>query len=188
MLLYRETEGGVVNSPKLPPIHLLAILLVLGGCAASPRPPGTLPPVQEPTPDATPPGVEIRPLARPGAISPDSAAPTSTPSNAAVIALLDEAGQQVQGGELNRAAATLERAVRLDSRNPEVWHDLGEVRYRQGQYTQAEELAARARHLAANNRELQARTWRLTAKARRARRDYGGADAADAQALLLERR
>lgn len=165
---------------------VLLTVAVLGACATSPTPSDKLPPVSTGSSQAPPDDVEVRALAKPGSIEPDRRAPPARASSA-VIALLDEAGAQAQGGELDRAAATLERALRIEPGNAGVWHDLAEIRFHQGQYRQAEELAARSRHLAGGDKALQASTWRLTAKARRARGDRAGASAADAQAVTLER-
>ena len=169
-------------------VGLVVLLLLLGGCAASPPTSTSLPPVDRQS--TTRPGddVQVKPLSRPGAIQPDRepSAPAAVASPA-VIALLDQAGAQAQEGQLDRAAATLERALRIEPGNAGVWHDLGEIRYHQGQYRQAVDLAARSRHLAAGDPALQASTWRLTAKAKRAVGDRSAADFAVSQAVALER-
>ena len=173
-------------------------LQLLAGCAGTPG--GGLPPVTGPgqTPATGPAaGVEIQPLdpagsvqQRPITAGPSPGAPARSPqtSNPAVLALLDSAGQQVASGDLERAAATLERALRIDPEDAGIWHDLGELRYRQGQYQQAESLAARSNALATGDAALQARNWRLIERVRRALGNTLGADEAAAQALLLQRR
>ncbi len=111
----------------------------------------------------------------------------NTQGNPAVVALLDSAAQHVGAKELDKAAAALERALRIESRNAGIWHDLGQIRLHQGDYAQAESLASKSNSLAANDNGLRARNWRLIAAARRAGGDSGGADAAEAQAVVLER-
>jgi len=165
----------------------LFALLLLGGCAASPRSSTSLPPVDGGVTTAPSDDVVVKPLSKPGAIQPDREPPPPIPAaSPAVIALLDQAGTQAQEGQLDRAAATLERALRIEPGNAGVWHDLGEIRYHQGQYREAADLAARSRYLAAGDPALQASTWRLTAKAKRASGDRSAADFAVSQAVALE--
>jgi tetratricopeptide (TPR) repeat protein len=142
--------------------------------------PNDLPPQsvrQAPTPAAAPP---------PPAPAP---APEEQPAqgNQAIVALLDSAANHVGGGELDKAASDLERALRIDPGNAAIWHDLGQIRLHQRQYDQAEAMASKSNALAGSNRSLQARNWRLMSVARRSQGDAAGADAAEAQAVQLER-
>jgi len=82
-------------------------------------------------------------------------------SNNATLALLDNASQQSEAGDLEAAAATIERALRIESRNPQLWHRLARVRFDQGKHKLAANLAAKSNSFAANdailinkNREL----------------------------------
>jgi hypothetical protein len=110
------------------------------------------------------------------------------PANPAVLALIDNAGRYVGAGELEKAAAAYERALRIDPHNAGIWHDLAVIRFQQRHYQQAEALAAKSNGLAARaDSGLRAQNWRLIAQARRATGDQAGADAADAQAVTLER-
>lgn len=106
----------------------------------------------------------------------------------AVVALLEHAEQQANAGELESAAVTLERAIRIDSRNPVLWHHLATVRLAEGDPLQAEQLAIKSNSLAAGNYALQARNWELIAEARRNRGDTSGALSADRQARALGKR
>ena len=161
-----------------------------------------------------PPTVEVRPLVpepaivtQPAAADTGSAGPpqdtpltagdrpadasatrwAARPSNPAVVALWDNAGQYATAGELERAAASLERALRIEPQNAGLWHDLAALRLEQRQYDQAESLAAKSNALAAGDDRLRALNWRLIAQARRGRGASESADAAEAQALVLER-
>jgi hypothetical protein len=107
---------------------------------------------------------------------------------AAVVALLDHAEQQANDGDLQSAAMTLERAIRIDSRNPVLWHHLASVRLAEGNAEQAEGLAKKSNALAAGNYALQARNWGLIAEARRARGDTAGAQSAERQKQALQAR
>lgn len=104
----------------------------------------------------------------------------------AVLALLDRAEHQANAGDLGSAAATLERAIRIDSRNPVLWHHLASVRFAEGEFVQAENLAAKSNSLAPGNRALQIRNWLLIADARRSRGDTAGASAAEQRVRTLE--
>ena len=104
----------------------------------------------------------------------------------AVVALLDQAEVQANAGELEPAAASLERAIRIDPRNPVLWYHLATVRLSQGESAQAEQLAAKSNSLAAGNHTQQARNWRLIAQARREQNDTGGAAAAEQRARELD--
>lgn len=104
----------------------------------------------------------------------------------AVLALLDRAEHQANAGDLGSAAATLERAIRIDSRNPVLWHHLASVRFAEGEFVQAENLAAKSNSLALGNHALQIRNWLLIADARRSRGDSAGASAAEQRVRTLE--
>jgi len=106
----------------------------------------------------------------------------------AVLALLDQAEQQANTGELESAAASLERAIRIDPRNAVLWYHLATVRLSQGESTQAEQLAVKSNSLAAGNAAQQARNWRLIAQARREQNNPGGATAAENRAHELDPR
>ncbi|MEO6697553.1 MAG: tetratricopeptide repeat protein [Gammaproteobacteria bacterium] len=126
----------------------------------------------QPPPATEEPDVQVRPLLGPGASQPArppsggegaSAAPRS---GSAVVALLDNAGQQTRSGNLDAAAAALERAQRLEPRNPEVWSRLAGIRLQQGQFDQAINLASKSNSLAGNNTTLLARNNRIIVQAK----------------------
>lgn len=108
------------------------------------------------------------------------------PSSSAVIALVDRADQQYQARDLDAAAASLERALRIEPRNPRLWQRLAAVRLDQGQYDQAIQLAAKSNSLSGGSRSLQAQNWQLIATARRAKGDLAGARSADQKARGFE--
>ena len=106
--------------------------------------------------------------------------------NNAVIALVDNARSDSAGGRLDVAAATLERALRIEPRNPGLWHELAKTRLQQGQATQAISLAAKANAFSGDNKPLRAANWQLIGEARTRLGDHPGAQAAfDTAAQLL---
>lgn len=121
---------------------------------------------------------------------PSVPAPPSEPARAsdspAVIALLDRAHTQYQGHDLNSAAASLERALRIEPRNPQLWQRLANIRLEQGQWGQASQMAARSNSYAGRDSGLRARNWEIIAAARRAEGDVQGAATAELKARQLE--
>jgi predicted negative regulator of RcsB-dependent stress response len=106
------------------------------------------------------------------------AAPPEPSSNTAVQALLNKAHDQTAAGRMDAAGANLERALRIEPRNPVLWQELARVRLDQRQYRQAENLAAKSNALSGGNRYLQAENWRIIGEARNRRGDREGARAA----------
>ena len=124
-------------------------------------------------------------LASACAMLPPAEVPVS--NNAAVRALDEQAGREAAEGRLTSAAATLERALRIEPRNPRLWQALARLRLTQGDADQAEQLAARAASFAGDDRVLRAANWRLIAAAREARGDAVGARQALERAERYER-
>jgi Tfp pilus assembly protein PilF len=132
-------------------------MILLAGCA-------TPPPPADPKPEPPPPEV---------------AAPKES---IAIAGLMESARAESAAGNLGGAAASLERALRIEPRNPRLWHELARVRFKQGQYAQAESVAVRSNSWAGEDKGLRAENWRLIAESRRARGDAEGAKAALDQA------
>lgn len=117
---------------------------------------------------------------------PSPSAPTGIPSSGGglaadeqldgpVLALLTTAQQQQGNGDLNGAAASLERAQRIAPREPQVLYRLAEVRLAQGDAAQAEQFARRALTYANGRPALQASLWDLIARSRDRQGDPAGA-------------
>ncbi|MEZ4601661.1 MAG: tetratricopeptide repeat protein [Syntrophotaleaceae bacterium] len=106
------------------------------------------------------------------------APPPPASQNTAVLALLNKARAQAGAEQWDPAAANLERALRIEPRNPVLWQELAKTRLGQGQYGQAENLAAKSNALAGANRSLQAENWRIIGQARSRRGDLRGSQAA----------
>ena len=78
----------------------------------------------------------------PAAIAPEYN--RSTP----VKSLLKQAESQRAAGNLVMAAATLERSLRIDPRNPYCWNRLARIRLEQGLFSQASNMAAKSNTMA----------------------------------------
>lgn len=99
----------------------------------------------------------------------------SSSKSTVVVALLDNAQRAVNAGNHESAAATLERAIRLQPKNALLWHRLGKLRLQQDNWQQAIALARKSNSLAAGEHILQASNWRIIAKAKQGTGDNKGA-------------
>lgn len=84
----------------------------------------------------------------------------------------------MSAGQMDQASASLERALRIEPRNPVLWQELARIRISQERYPQAESLAAKSNALAGGNRRLRKENWRIIGEARIGRGDQQGAQAA----------
>lgn len=103
----------------------------------------------------------------------------------AVVALLDAADRYDALGQRDQAAASLERALRIQPRDATLWHRLAKIRFEQGQLQQAQTLAARSNALAGNDRRLKAANWHLIADVKTKLGDPEGAARARRNAKQL---
>ena len=135
-------------------LTVVTLAALAAGCAIAPKQPEPFPPP-----------------------SPFPSAPTHAESPA-IASLMDSARADAIAGRIANAAASLERAVRIEPRNPRLWQQLARVRILQSDYVQAESCAARSNSWAGSDDALRADNWRLIAQAREARGDSEGAKAA----------
>jgi uncharacterized protein HemY len=89
------------------------------------------------------------------------------------------------GGDFGLAAATIERAMRIEPDNPLLWIELGRVRYTAGDYSQADSMGHKALALASGDGQAQASAWRLIADSLRSRQRNQEAADADKRADAL---
>ena len=144
-----------------------------GGIAVTPYEPAeTLAMVTPPQPSPAP---KIKPSA-PGL------KPKYSP---AAEALVDAADQALGENDLDYASVALERALRIEPRNPWLWNRLARVRLSQSRYAEVADLAAKSTALAGADNALKRDNWQLVAQSKRARGDAGGARAAERQAAQL---
>jgi len=122
---------------------LFLVVAILNGCAA---PRKTAPPIADP--ETPPPALEYKPVAGPAA------------------ALFHEAEGAQQAGRLAEAEMLLERALRIEPRNPHYWHGLAQVKYRQGKYRETVQLCLKVESLAAKQPQLIARNKELLRQAK----------------------
>src|SRR5258706_93983 len=107
--------------------YAVSLATLVAGCATAPGPSPAPPPAPEP-----------------------AAKPAAPSENVAIAGLMQSARADAAAGRLANAAATLERALRIEPRNPRLWRELALVRLKQGDYVQAESVAARSKSWAGN--------------------------------------
>jgi tetratricopeptide (TPR) repeat protein len=83
------------------------------------------------------------------------------PENQAVIALLQQSRTASAAGNYNAAGTTVERALAIEPNSAELWIELAEIRFSQGDRDQADSLAQKALTLAGSNRMIADRARRL---------------------------
>jgi cytochrome c-type biogenesis protein CcmH/NrfG len=128
------------------------------------------------TPSETPPSSPTPPPEAPAVPQPETPPPPVARSeNTAVAGLMEPARADAAAGKLSTAAASIERALRIEPRNPRLWQELARIRLQQGQFAQVESVAARSNSFAGSDNALRAENWRLIAQAREARGDADGA-------------
>lgn len=91
----------------------------------------------------------------------------------ALRTLVAQADEAEAAGDLERARASLERALKVDARNARLWLRLGELNLRAGDPGQALATAERARELAGSDEGLRALAIDLIERARRAAKPTG---------------
>ncbi|MGB5280183.1 MAG: tetratricopeptide repeat protein, partial [Arenicellales bacterium] len=121
----------------------------------------TTSPTVETTPYVTPPAPQPLPQQHASSVH------SSSNANAAVTSLVSSADNSIKHGDYRAASAAIERALRLDPKNADLWHRLAQVRLRQSEYAQVESLSLKSNALSNGNKPLMARNWSLISKARR---------------------
>lgn len=132
-------------------------------------------------PVLNPPLPEVETPAAPPQESPIFSSPAAArkmfelPAPAAVLALESEIESAYNRQKYADVAPLVDRAIRIQPKNPELWNILARTRLRQHQPELAEDLAKKSNTLAKGNAELIKSNWRLISEARRARGDGIGA-------------
>ncbi len=176
-------------------LFVSGLLLMLAGCAGVKQQPSpTTGETAAPSAEQAQHPAEAQPQAAVAEPTPQAAAEGSigelgprppASDNKAVIALLDRARTDSAAGQRETAEASLERALRIEPRNPWLWHELAQLRLTKGQYAQAITLARKSNSFAGGKRRVQAENWQVIGQARIAQGDSAGAEQAFQQAVEL---
>lgn len=130
-----------INLPMRIYLSVIAATFLLGGCISGP------------------------PVATPSAETPVGAPQSTVPGTAAPVgpstALLAQGRAELEQGNYVDATTSIERALRIDPNNPELWLTLGEIKWVSGDRRQAELMARKALTLSGGDRRIEARANRL---------------------------
>ena len=105
-------------------------------------------------------------------------AESTTTQSPAVTALVTAANKSSSTGDLESAAAAIERAIRIEPRNGELLYKLAVLRLKQSKPVLAEDLAKKAELLAGKDTVLKKNSWLLIAHAKEMQGDKAGAETA----------
>ena len=165
-------SNGVGRGFRAPPglIGAAAAALLLGACA------GWTPPSGGPADSAPAEEVESR-VREPE--RQDSAGVQVFPlQNPAVKELLADASQAEATGDYDQAAVLLERALRIQPRDPEILQNMAEVQLQVKDYEQALNFAVRSYDAGPRVGEICSRNWRTISVARDRLGDWTGSQQA----------
>jgi len=99
-----------------------------------------------------------------------------------------QAQGQLASGNFAMAAASIERALRIEPDNALLWIELGKVRQAEGNYVQAENMGRKAVSMSANAPHAQSAAWQLISESYRARGKNPEARDAQTRAEQLQRK
>ena len=102
--------------------------------------------------------------------------------NSAVKELLVDAGNAELAGDFNQATVLLERALRIEPRDPEVLQQMAEVLLQKQDYEQALNFAIRSYDIGPRVGEICDRNWRTISVARDHLGDRSGSELAEKRA------
>lgn len=167
---------------------MTSLVILLSACSTTPltqKPPvePADPRSQPSTADSSqaPAVIQAVPAEKPAPVAKPAAAPT----NPAVLALLSDAEQYQQQGNLSAAQSRLQRAQRIAPRDPKVYYQLAQTHYELEDYRLAEQVALKGISYAQGNNAQQKRFWLLLADIRNKAGDRSAAKAARKQAEQL---
>lgn len=156
---------------------LISTTVLVSGCVmpdfGTPRP-ETRTPVPATTPaKPPPPSAVVRPVPELPPSAPGTVEPVPPPNHpaptvsAASQALITQSRGHQAAGHYEQAAASIERALRIEPRQPVLWLELGNIRLKEGDYAQAEGLGRKALSLSTGDAVLTSRAEQLIVAAKK---------------------
>ena len=147
------------------------VLLLLVGCSSSP--PQTPAPVED---------REVNARVRAPAIEESAGVQVYSLQNPAVKQLTAQAQGAERAGDLDQAGSYLERALRIQPRDPQVLQHMAEIKLQKEDYQQALNFAVRSYDSGPRVGEICSRNWRTISVAREHLQDASGASDAEGRA------
>ena len=147
--MVRQGRRPLTGTPRIGARRTAALLLaslLAAGCTSL----SLAPPQRAPAPTPSDPRTGEAPAPR-----------TGSNASAASQSLLTQSRAQRASGDDVQAAASLERALRIDPNNAMLWLELGELHLEAGNTAQAESMARRALTLAGSDRSIESQAERL---------------------------
>ena len=168
--LVRKSNRPARSARYVSPLTSVLLVLLLSACASTPPEPA--PPqdnevdsrVREPAQEDSE-GIQVFPL-----------------QNPAVKELLADASSAESNGDFGQAATLLERALRIQPRDPETLQSLAEVQLQMEDYEQALNFAMRSYDIGPRVGEICSRNWRTISVSREHLGDHPGSVQAEQKA------
>jgi tetratricopeptide (TPR) repeat protein len=151
---------------------LIGMLLGLAACSTAPDKPGA--------PDSR----EVDERVREPARQQSDGVLVYPLRNPAVEALVEEAATAEAAGDLDQSAVLLERALRIQPRNPEILQQMAEIQLQKQDYEQALTFATRSYDIGPRVGEICSRNWRTISVAREYLGDANGSAEASEKASV----
>lgn len=162
---------------NLSPLALFLVIL-LAACAA-PAPAPAPVPAPAPAPEEDP---EVQQRVRVPARQQNAGVQVFPLQSAAVKSLLAEARDAEAQGNFDLAAVALERALRIQAKDPEILQYMAEIQLHKKDYEQALNFAIRSYDSGSRVGEICSRNWHTISVARDHSGDAGGAAEAEKRA------
>lgn len=153
------------------PLIALLVTIFLGACATSPAP-------------SSPQGQEVEARVREPARQDSEGIQVFPLQNPAVKELLADASTAEQTGDYGQAASYLERALRIQPRDPEILQSMAEVQLQMRDYEQALNFASRSYDIGPRIGEICSRNWRTISVSREYLGDHSGSVEAEKKATV----
>ena len=153
------------------PFVVLLMTAFLGACATPPGPP-------------TPQDGEVEARVREPARQDSEGIQVFPLQNPAVKELLADASAAEQTGDYGQAASYLERALRIQPRDPEILQSMAEVQLQMRDYGQALNFASRSYDIGPRVGEICSRNWRTISVSREHLGDHPGSVEAEKKAAV----
>jgi tetratricopeptide (TPR) repeat protein len=155
---YKKAICKTLHVLKILPA-IITVTLVINGCTIK----RSVPPPSHPRPAPSYPAPGKSPYPAPPVPAPIPAPQPSPPKEPAGVykpktgpagALYATAQEALGRGNYQQAEMAMERALRIEPRNSHYWYTMAQVKYKQGQYSQAIHFCSKSKSLAGKNAQI----------------------------------